>query len=425
MKLRKNASAQKGSGVKAVIKKIPKWLKWVLVILLIAAIVGGLIAQAKSQPMPVSVYQTKTENIERVVFASGLLEALDEQKFFTPVDSTLMELEVKLGDRVTKGQVLGRLDTLELERRYKDAMASLAAKEAELAKQNAVNSDLNVKAAESEYLRAKNKVERLTTLQQAGGVSLEEVETAQVELTKMEATYREARGMHDQGAIAKQKYAVQAQAELAQQEVAQATERLELATFVAQEDGVVTLLSAQQGNRVQEGTLLMVVGSDEKLKVTANVNEIDAGNLKVGQKVEINSIALTGQKFNGIISRVGAAAIKKQSNSSELVNVPVTITLNGDTQDLKIGYTVNLNIKTSREEDVLTLPMEAIVERDNKKIVYVVEQGVVKERQVKTKMGNELKDIVISGLKPGEKIIPNPSPDLYAGQKVLEQEKQK
>jgi len=114
---------------------MPRWLKWVLIVFLIIAVVGVAIAfKFKNSPIPVEANKVVKQNIERNVFANGHLEAVNEQTFFTPEDSTLMELKVKLGDRVKKGDVLGRLDSLELARLYQNAVATLSGKESELAK---------------------------------------------------------------------------------------------------------------------------------------------------------------------------------------------------------------------------------------------------------------------------------------------------
>ena len=421
MQLDNDSKIGKIATIRARMKKIPRWVKWVSILIIIVAVGGALVKNSQNKPLPVSIHQMKTEDIERVVFASGRLEAMDEQEFFTPVDSTLMQLSVKLGDRVKAGDMLGRLDTLELERLYKDAMATLAGREAELAAAQATSDVLKLKAAETEYTKAKNKVNRLSVLQEAGAASQEEIENAQVDLASAEVTYEEAKRKQANGATNKQRDSLQAQVDLARQAVAQAKERVDLATFVAREDGVVTKVAVEEGNRVLEGTLIMVVGSDKQLKVTADVNEIDAGNLHPGQKVEVTSIALTGKTYKGKITRVGDAAIKKEGSSTEMINVPVTIMLEGDTWGLKIGYSVNLSIQTSLEKKVLTLPMEAIQERGNKKIVYVIVKGSVKERKVTTRTGNELKDVVVSGLKTGEQVITNPPDGLVVGQKVIAQ----
>ncbi|MEN6326139.1 MAG: efflux RND transporter periplasmic adaptor subunit [Syntrophomonas sp.] len=409
-----------GSKWKTKIKNMSKRKKWIIGIAVIVLIALGIFLSTRGeQPLPVQIMDLKKEDIERTVVSNGRLEAATHQDFFTPVDSTLMELRVKAGDRVKKGDVLGRLDSLELARKYKDALAVLAAKQSDLAKAEAVNDDLNFKEAEAQYQKAKNHLDRIDQLYKAGAVNIEERETALAEEAKAKTLYNEAKVKLEQDAGSRDKASLQAQVELAQQEVDQAKERMELATFVAAFDGVVTEVNVKEGNLVLEGNSIMELGKDDVLEVTAAVNEFDAGSLEIGQDVKISCLALLGQEFHGKVSKVGAAAVTQKTNSGETVNVPVTIQIKGKTGDLKIGYTVDLTISLRKENKVLAIPVEAIMERDGKKFVFIVQNGVAQERQVKTRMGNELKDIIASGLKAGDKVVLNPPSNLKTGRKVM------
>lgn len=403
----------------AKIKNMSKRSKWITAIVLILAVsIGLFIVKSGNKALPVQVSELKKQDIERTVVSNGRLEAATRQEFFTPVDSTLMELKVKAGDRVKKGDVLGRLDSLELARQYKNTIAVLAAREAELAKADAVSDELNLKQAEAEYNKAQNHFIRINELYKAGAVNIEEQESAQVEEARARVLYNEAKIKMEQGAGGQQKASLRAQVELARQEVDQAKERLDLATFIADFDGVIVTVGAKEGNRVLEGTELLELGSEEVLEVTANVNEIDAGSLEPGQAVKVSCLALPGKEFWGEVYKVGAAAVTQKSNSGEFVNIPVTVKLKGKTGELKIGYTVDLTIKLRSEDNALAIPVEAIVEKDDKKTVFIVKDGIAREQQVKTRMGNELMDIVTSGLKPGDKVIINPPATLKPGQKV-------
>lgn len=405
---------------KTKIKNMSKRKKWIIGIALALLIALGIFLGTRGeQPLPVQMTDLKKEDIERTVVSNGRLEAATRQDFFTPVDSTLMELKVKAGDRVKKGDVLGRLDSLELARKYKNTLAVLAAKQAELAKAEAVSDDLNLKEAEAGYQKAKNHLDRIDQLYKAGAANIEERESALAEETRAKTLYNAAKVKREQNAANRDKASLQAQVELARQEVDQAKERMDLATFVAAFDGVVTEINTKEGSRVLEGTSIMELGKDDVLEVTATVNEIDAGSLEIGQDVKISCLALPGREFYGKVSRVGAAAITQKTNSGETVNVPVTIQIKGQARDLKIGFTVDLTISLCKENQVLAIPVEAIMERDGKKKVFVVKNGVAQERKIKTRMGNELKDIVASGLKAGDKVVLNPPINLKSGQKVM------
>lgn len=407
--------------LKSWFKQIPRWLKitMVLILVLIAGI-GGIAQAAKHKPVPVQLHTVGKQDIEKTVVTNGRLKAVNEQVFFTPVDSTLMELNVKVGDQVKAGDILGRLDTLELGRRYQNALAIQAGKEAELAQALATSDELAFKSAEAEYTKAKNHLERINKLHDAGAITLEELEVSRAELARAESSYHEARIKVEQGASERLKSSLQAQVDLANQEAAQAKERLDLATFVASHDGVVTYVGAKQGNQVMEGTELLVLSDDSELEVNANINEIDAGYLKTGQKVDIRCIALLGQKYAGEITRIGNAAIIEKGGAGETVNIPVTIKLKGNTEGLKVGYTTDMSIKMLLKKDVTVVPVEAIFERNGKKMVYIIKGDKLQEREIKTKTGNELYDVVISGLKEGEKIVKNPDQGMRAGLKVVQ-----
>lgn len=412
----------KGAGLKwkTKIKNLSRRKKWIIAIAVVLVMVSGIFLFTRGEtPLPVQMADLKKEDIERTVVSNGRLEAATRQDFFTPVDSTLMELKVKAGDRVKKGDILGRLDSLELARKYKNSLAILAARQADLAKAEAVSDELNLKGSEAQYQKAKNHLDRIEELYKAGAVNIEELESARVEEAKANALFNEAKVKMEQKAGSRDKASLKAQVELAQQEVDQAKERMDLATFVAAFDGVVTVVNNKEGNRVLEGNQIMELGKEDVLEVTASVNEIDAGSLEIGQDVKISCLALPGREYHGKVSRVGAAAIIQKNNSGETVNVPVTIQLKGKTGELKIGYTVDLSISLRKESQVLAIPVEATMERDGKKLVFVVQNGMVRERQIKTRMGNELKDIVTSGLKAGDKVVINPPSSLKPGQKVM------
>ncbi len=399
------------------VKGWPKWIKWLLGLLMPLLLIAGVVtANQEESGIILTAEKVQKRDIVQSVISNGRLESADKQEFFTPVDSTLMELSVDVGDKVKKGELLGRLDTLELGRQYQDAKAKLAQRQAELAEAMASDDGLSLAAAEALYAKEKNNYERMEYLYKEGAVTKQELEDAKSSYAQAEVNYNEAKIRAAQNAAAKKEASMQAQVDLAVQEVAQAKERLDLATFVAKDDGIVLFVGAEKGNRVLEGSRLLVVGSDKKLEVTANINEIDAGNLKVGQPAKITCMSLPQKEFNGRVTRVSEAAVSDEKSGS--ISVPVTITLEGDTGGLKPGYTVDINITTMEKKNCLVIPFESILEKDGEKIVYVVENGIAKERKVKTEPGNELYDIVVSGLKAGETVIKNPPPTLKDGEPV-------
>ncbi|MEG6523658.1 efflux RND transporter periplasmic adaptor subunit [Desulfotomaculum sp. 1211_IL3151] len=400
---------------------LPRWLKWLLGVVILFSIIGLTVLQSLGKGgVVVQTAKVEKKDIEQSVMATGKLEAAEKQEFFTPVDSTLMELSVKVGDRVKKGDVLGRLDTQELGRLYQQALSRLAGLEAQLARAKGSNDQLNLDYSKVAHEKAKNDLDRITKLYHEGAVAITELEQAKVSFARAETDYQEILLRVQQGATDKEISSLAAQVALGQQEVAQAKERLDLANFIVQQDGVVLFVGKEKGNRVLEGTRLLEVGSDSKLEVNANVNEIDAGTLKVGQPVTITCTSLPGKEFSGEVTRVAGIAIPDNgTGGSGNTYVPVTIQVKGETTGLKPGYTVDISIVTMEGKRVIALPFEALVSQNGEKYVFVVKDGVVKKQRVKTERGNELYDIVVNGLKEGEEIVLSPSPALKDGLRVV------
>lgn len=399
----------------------PRWGKWIFGILIFTVLLGvPAFLATKNKGSALSVVTTKIarQEIEKTVVANGRLDAATKQEFFAPVDSILMDLSVKVGDAVKKGQNMGRLDTLALQRDLEDAKAQLAGKKAALAKARSTNDQLALKHKEAQYDQAKKQLERQESLYQQGVVTVEALEEARTQFAGAEKEYLEVTALIKEKATETEIASLQAQVDLAGQEIAQAEERLQLASFTSAGDGVVLLVGGEKGSRVVEGTRLIVVGNTDEMEVTANVNEMDAGSLKKGQPVKVKCTVLPEKEFWGEVSRVSNAAVTTNSQGNEGVSLPVTVKLTGDTAGLKLGFTVDLFITTMKEKDLLTVPVEGIVSQDESKFVFVVENGMAHKREIKTTLGNELNDVVVSGLKEGEEIILNPAPELQDGQEV-------
>lgn len=399
--------------------RLPRWMRWFLGMSIPLLLLAGFyLSNRDKEGLVVQTAKVENQAIERSVMSNGCLEVAEKQEFFTPEDSTLMELSVEVGDRVTKGQVLGRLDTQELGRLYQEALAKLAGLEADLVRSRATNDQLNLRFSEAAYNKAQKNLDRISLLYKEGAVPINELEQAKIDFSKGEADYKEALIKAQQGASQKQTASLQAQVALGQQEVAKAKERLDLANFVANEAGVVLFVGTEKGNRVLEGTRILEIGNDKKLEVTAKVNEIDAGTLKVGQPVKITCNSIPDKEFSGEVTRVSAVAISETTTNNNAISVPVTVQLKGDTGGLKPGYTVEVNVITMKEKKFLVIPFEAMVTKNGEKFVYVVEKGIAKKRKVVTEQGNELYDIVLSGLKAGEEIILTPPSSIQEGQMV-------
>ena len=420
MNIEKDQLETKGHKLRVRVRNISKRKKIAILLVGMSVLLALFMAfRNEEQALPVMTAKVERQEIERIVVANGQLDAASKQEFFAPCDSILMDISVKVGDLVSKGQNLGRLDTLELKRQLEEARADLTARKVALAKAKAVNEQNDLKYKETQYLEAKKHYERIKTLYDQGAVTAEELAQAELRLAGAEKEYQDISALVDGKAKASELASLQAQVDLAEQHVAQAEEKLSLANFIAGCDGVVLFVGGEKGSRVMEGTRLIVLGNTSELEVTAYVNELDAGSIKTGQPVLVKCPVLPEKEFQGEISRVSHAAITSTRQGNEGVSLPVTVRITGDTNGLKLGFTVDILITTMKEKDLLAVPVEAIVSENKAKYVYVVKNGAVEKREIVTSLGNELHDVVISGLTDGEEVVLDPPPELKEGQKVI------
>ncbi|RYD02882.1 hypothetical protein N752_23000 [Desulforamulus aquiferis] len=192
MELESQRPVGKFTKLKFKVKGWPRWVKILLIIAILITLASLLVPKKDTALGAIKTIQVEKQDIEQSIITNGRLESTEKQEFFTPVDSTLMELSVKVGDRVEKGQVLGRLDTNELGRQYQQAVAKLAALEASLARAQAVDDELALKQAEASYDKAKNNLERINYLFQGEAIPIEQVEAAKVEYARAEVDYQQA-----------------------------------------------------------------------------------------------------------------------------------------------------------------------------------------------------------------------------------------
>jgi len=147
--------------------------------------------------------------------------------------------------------------------------------------------------------------------------------------------------------------------------------------------------------------------------VDTEVNEIDIGKVKVGGPVEVRLEAYPGAVFQGKILKIGSLAIFKQSRSGTASGIKafdVTVEIEEKDPRLKTGLTATLDIIADRQENVISIPISAVVTRRGEHAVFVYNTGTIKERKVVLGPSNEHNVIVKEGLRPGERVMLGPPP---------------
>lgn len=184
-------------------------------------------------------------------------------------------------------------------------------------------------------------------------------------------------------------------------------------------EGKVLEIAAKEGQLLNAGTSVVKIADVSKKVVNLNVNEFDAPLLKLGQDVIVKSPALSNKKFMGKVTAIAPQAKTTRQGNSEIKTVTTEVTIEGDSEGLKPGFTVNCDIQLEVKEDVIVVPIQSTL-RDKEENYYVFlinDENVVEKRIINIGLFSEL-NIEATGVEIGETIILNPSALIKEGQKV-------
>jgi cobalt-zinc-cadmium efflux system membrane fusion protein len=167
-------------------------------------------------------------------------------------------------------------------------------------------------------------------------------------------------------------------------------------------DGVVTDRQVGPGQYLQAGnaTPVYTVGDLATVWLVADVREVDAPWVEVGQEIEVRVLALPGRIFEAKLTSVGSAV------DPVTRRVPVRATIENADGKLKPQMFATFSIITSGESAALAVPEEAVVREGEAARVWVV-QGAndLASREIRTGRINNGMVEVLDGLKPGDKVV--------------------
>lgn len=405
-----------------------KLLVGVLILGLVASVVWVNVKRnSKPAGIPVRTAQAEIKPVQDNVFATGRVRLVEKQEFYSYEETTVKKINVNPGDMVHNGQVLGLLDAGDLEDKLSNAKANYAVQQSNL--ENALNprpeeiaqlrADYN--KAGADYQNAQKKFARTKQLFDQDAVSNQELETAELELIAKETEYKNAGArlkIEESGPTGPELASLKAQVEQARIQMELAQRDLDRNTLTAEMDGVVIAVEVADGDHINPGTRLITIGNTDKVEVTAGVSEADSGRLKTGQQVKVTAAALPDREYAGVLRSVSPGALVETENQGSQIEVPVIVSITGDCDGLRTGYTVDLTITTVDLEKALVVPYEAVVEKDGKRKVYVVENDTAREKIVETGLDIELYTEIKSGLQEGDTVVVSPGELLMDGAKV-------
>lgn len=304
------------------------------------------------------------------IAAFGVVEALEEVSVASELSGTVESIHVNEGDRVVAGQLLLTLD----------------ARKRELALQQVKQ---QVERSRTALKEARLKRDRRLDLARSESVSKEILDSARLAVDGAEAAYQQARA-----ALA-----------LAERELADTQ-------IVSPTDGSVDVRAVEVGEPVQAGSALVTLQADTSLRVQTWVSEADIAHLRAGSAAQVRSSSLPGQAFEARVEWVGVNADPRTGN------FPVKLILTDHAQRLRPGMTASVTIEGVQVPDALMLPDSALVDRDRRRVVFVVEDGVARMREPLLAAGLSNRLLIIDGLFAGDVVVTSDQARLLEGSPV-------
>ncbi len=395
--------------------------------LVVSVVAFNIVKSMKPTGIPVKTARAEIKHVQDNVFATGRVRLVEKQEFYSYEETTVKEINVNPGETVHKGQVLGLLDAGDLEDKLSNAKANYAVQQSNL--ESALNprpeeiaqlkADYN--KAEADYQNAQNNYARIKQLYDEDAVSAQELEIAELELVARETEYKNAGSrlkIKTSGPTGPELTSIEAQVEQARIQMELAQRQFDRTTLTVAMDGVVIAVEVAEGDHINPGTRLITIGNTDKVEVTAGVSEADSGRLKTGQQVKVTAAALPEREYIGTLHSVSPGALVETGNQGSQIEVPVIVRITGESEGLRTGYTVDLTITTVDIEKTLVIPYEAVVEKNGKRTVYVVENDTAREKKVETGLDIDLYTEIKSGLKEGDTVVVSPGELLTDGARV-------
>lgn len=324
----------------------------------------------KESEITVNMAAAKVQDVVKNVNYTGIVRGQNEVDLVPKVAARVTGILAQPGDTVKAGQTLITLDNTDFIASVKQAEALLA-----LAQAGLHSNQIQAENARLNY-------ERIQTLHDAGAVSDQQLEASR-------AAY--------EALIAGSAEASVAQAEAG---LMAARNNLDKCVISSPINGVVGTIALSLGETSNPASVAAIVSDTGQLEVEVMVSEDEVSFIQNGSQVKVYINAVQADPFPGQVSSVATVADPVKHNYEVKVSLP-----NQDGR-IKSGMFAEVYIDTQRNKDVIAVPLESVIPKSGRSIVYTVDQdGRARPVEVVTGIKNDQYIEIVSGLTAGQEVI--------------------
>lgn len=343
-----------------------KKLYWIIGICITLLLVVIIYKSVKGEEdIEVIIEKAIKRNIIETVSANGKIQPETELKITSDVSGEIVELFVKEGEQVKKGQLLCRIRPDIYESAFERVNASVNSSKANLKTTAAqlIQAQANLENAEANYLRNKKLFEQNVISQQEFDAIKATFESAKANVKGLEESIKAAdynvRGM--------------------EASLKEANSNLDKTFIYAPVDGTVSKLNVEKGERVVgvqglQGTEILRLADLNEMEASVEVNENDIIRIHKNDTAIIEVDAYTGKKFKGIVTEIANSANTTGISIDQVTNFVVKIRILRSSYNFLInesnyspfrpGMSASVEIQTMRASNIITVPIPAVTTRN-------------------------------------------------------------
>ncbi|HPI86568.1 MAG TPA: efflux RND transporter periplasmic adaptor subunit [Bacteroidales bacterium] len=381
----------------------------------------------------VTAEKVEKRTIIEMVSANGKIQPEKDIKISPYISGEVIELYVKEGDQVKKGDLLAKIDPEIYRANYDRMMAMLNSQKA-----GESNAQARVAQVEAQFRNAELSFNRSKTLWEQKVISDADFDAAK-------SSYEVAKAEKDAAfqSLKSSQYGV----ESAEASLKEAKENLFKTTIISPSDGTVSKLSVEIGERVtgasqfSAGTEIMRIANLQSMEVNVEVNENDIVRVSLFDTCQIEVDAYLDKKFKGIVTEISTSANTSGVSADQITNFNVKIrilpesytdmidTASAIRSPFRPGMSATVDIQTETVYNILAVPIQSVTTRSDttgtvkeedanidlaatkdevKEYIFLVKDGKALLQEVKTGIQDITYIEVKSGVEEGQEVITAP-----------------
>jgi len=372
--------------------------------------------------IPVRTALVEKGEVNSFLKVTGVVEANETVRVTSEIMGQAKEVKVKNGEEVNRGDILIALGDEQIKIQVAQAQATLDSVQASSDKIKSGARPQVIKQAESALLQAKmnrDSVEenylRMKKLFTEKAISEQQYEQAKNQYEIADVQYQSAQESYElviEGAAEEDIKSVEAQVRQAKAALDMARYQLKNTQITAPISGKVTSISVSSGEMISPSIPLLSIIDVSRIFVKVGISEKDISKIKEGQKVSLEIDAFPEEKFRGEVVSKGVAV----DQISKTLEVKIEI-LQSEV-DIPIGVFARGDILVKTNQNALIVPSSALTRKKTGIYVYVIEEGIARQKEVVLGIIQDERVEILDGLSEEEEIVVLGNQELEDGLKV-------